>query len=200
MMYNANEGKSPMTLPAITYDQAVGIHGLPFAREEVAWFRHNKLPIFGVPINWFDKDDARKFALETLRAVAMRDTPSMMAVVDFAKQGWDLAQDVLKNILLDFDNYDVEPPNYLKVYRMDLIDGRVQQRQGKSRSDDFFRDIAVVVTIRKVCEKFGVKPTRYDGSPRQSGCSIVSAALRAEGITLQESAVVTIWGRYKRYF
>ena len=93
-------------LPALpaTYFEAVKPEALAFARKEISWSRHNKLPILGVPINWFDKTDGRMLALQAMKAVAMRDTPGMMAAVDYAKQGWDLAQEALKDILLEYDN------------------------------------------------------------------------------------------------
>ena len=88
--------------------------------------------LFGAPFNWFDKADAHAQALDAMKAVTMRDTPSMMAVVGYAKDGWVLAQEALKDILLEYDNYEVEPPPYLRVYRMDLVDGRIPHLRGKN--------------------------------------------------------------------
>jgi hypothetical protein len=100
----------------------------------------------------------------------------------------------VKDILLEYDNRGLQPETYLAAYRMDLVKGLLSpQLGGKKKHDKIFRDIVIVVTIKKVMDRFNLNPTRTTTSPRRSACSVVAEALQKEGQAMGESRVVGIW-------
>jgi hypothetical protein len=165
---------------------------LAFARAEFEWFRNNRINLFGVDVSVLDQDGAHQLARHSLKIKAMRSVAGMMDVVSYARAGWDLADEALRELILEFENSHTQKPDYLTAYAMDVIrDGSAPGIRGPQKADNFLRDLAICVVVSKTCERFGLKPTRSRYSRKPSGCSIVAQALG-----MGEPGVVEVWRQY----
>jgi hypothetical protein len=176
-------------LPVQAEDPAV-----TFARAEIVFHRNNKMPIGDMEVSFLDKAARRKVAVNEIKRSAMLNALNMMITVQEARAGWDLAREALEDILLEYDNRGLQPETYLAAYRMDLVKSLLPpQLGGKKKHDKFFRNIVIVVTVKKVMEQFNLNPTRTSTSPRRSACSVVADALQKEGHAMGEGRVVRVW-------
>lgn len=170
---------------------------LEFAREEIEWFRANKLQLLGIDVGYFDDADARHFGREMVKRYALSHTRCMMNVVDYAKAGWDVADDALRELILEFHDRREELPTYLGAYAMDIVARGSAPRHisGPKKANHFFRDIAIAVIVAKMAKQFkqfGLKPTRNAVSSRPSICSIFATAA---ALPMGEPGVNAIWRR-----
>jgi hypothetical protein len=179
-----------MQLPA----QYADVAAEEFVREEIAWFRANKLPVLGIDVACFDDASARNFALQVLKNYALSHPVCMMNVVDDAKDGWDLADEALRELILEFNDRGELPPTYLSAFAMDIVARGLTPKHipGPKKTDKFFRDIVTAVIIGKAAKQFRLRPTR-SGKRAQSACSVV-----AREMGMAEETVVTIWKKYGR--
>ena len=142
---------------------------------------------------WLDETDNRRLARQMLKISALADAAQMVTIANYARAGWDLADEALREFILEFENAGKQKPTYLSAYNMEIVvQGLVPQRvPGPKKADNFLRDIVIASTVEEVAKKFSLKPTRSRFSPRPSACSVVADAL----VTAEET-VVTIWKRY----
>jgi hypothetical protein len=167
-----------MTQLPNTYVETAAVE---YARDHLALFRDD---------GWFDKDDSRYFAMQAMKTVALAGPEQMMTVVSYARQGWDLAHEALKELILDFETVREQKPVPLANYAMEMVAGFIPKFvPGAKKQDYFFRDIAICVTVFRVARKFGLKFTRNRYAPRPCACSIVAQAIPLLG----EEGVKTIW-------
>jgi hypothetical protein len=184
-----------MTLPA--YREANEADALVFARAEIAYFRDHKVSFGSVDLHWFDKSDNRKMAREWVKRYAMGHPTHMMYVVDLANAGWGLADEALRELIIELLDRGEQLPTSLAAYNMTIARGPVRRLGGPKVTDNFLRDIVIVSTVQQVMRKFGLKETRSRSRRRASACSIVSQALQDERVALGEADVVAIWRRYR---
>ena len=83
-------------LPA-TYAEVAAVE---YARDHLALFRDDRVEIAGMNLAWLDKGDNRYFAIQTMKAVALAGPEQLMTIVDYARQGWDLAHEALRELIL----------------------------------------------------------------------------------------------------
>ena len=176
---------------------------LNYARETVRRIRDEKISFFGLPLSWFEKAESRRFVLEFMKQGAKHPSGfAMMDLANYASAGWDLADDALRELYIEYEHRNEPMPPPLRTYIMERADPRRVYRRprGQKKSDNLLRDIAVTVVVGDVCMEFGLKPTRQTASKhdRLSGCRIAAQALKKEGLTIAEPTVVSIWTRYGR--
>jgi hypothetical protein len=184
----------------------VEAQALTYARERVASLRDNKLELRMGRISWFDKADSRRLVVQMLKAVALEDSMNMMTVCDCARNGWDVADQALRELIIEFENNRKDKPTALADYTMEITRAGIKpsRRRGPKGSNYILRDVAVSGVVFQVHLKFGLDPYRNEASPRPSACSIVSKAMREEklkgprGKPWTEYAVVAIWKKYGR--
>ncbi len=172
----------------------VEAEALAFARAELDWLRDNPIRMFGVDVRFLDTDDARRFVRQAMKDHALRHPTNMMKICDYARAGWDLADEALRELIIEFQDRREPLPTYLASYSMEVMRGGFRHASGPKKADHLFRDIALMVVVENVAKKFGLNPTRNRASKRPSACSIVASA-----VGLSEAAIVKIWQRLGRY-
>ena len=180
-----------MNLPSVHEAQ------LDFARLEILSWRDEPVSVFGMSLCWFDKLDNRRLAREVLKRTASASPERIMVVVDWAKQGWDLADEALRELIVEYLDRGERLPTYLRAYAMDVAAGPTRRLRGQKKSDNFLRDIAITITVDRLCKSYGLKPTGRSAR-HKSACAIVAEALSSTpGVAnLSEKGVAEIWRRY----
>jgi hypothetical protein len=162
----------------------VEVAAVEYARDHLALFRDE---------GWFDKDDSRYFAMQAMKTVALAGPEQMMTVVSYARQGWDLAHEALKELMLEFESAGQQKPTPLANYNMEIIGGFTPKHiPGAKKQDYFFRDIVIAITVFRVAKEFSLKYTRNRYASRPCACSIVAKAMPM----LSEEGVKAIWKKY----
>ena len=184
--------QAPMTSQLPT--TLIEAEAVAFARAEIDWYRDNPIPMFGIDVRFLDRDDARRFARHTVKTHALHHPTNMMMICDYARAGWDLADEALREAIIEFLDRGELLPTYLASYNMEVARGGFRRASGPKKADNFFRDIALMAVVENVGKKFGFKPTRNLASKRPSACSIV-----AQAVGLSEPAIVAIWQRLGRW-
>jgi hypothetical protein len=164
-----------------------------FARAEIAWFRDNPVSLFGIDVKFLDEDDNRRFARHTVKNHALAHPLNMMKTADYARAGWNLADEVLRELIIEFMDRGEPMPTYLASYNMEVARGGFRRPPGPNKADKFLRDIAMMMVVQELVKKFALKPTRNRASKRPSACSIV-----AQVVGLSEPAIVALWQRLGR--
>ena len=167
---------------------------LAFARAEFEWFRTNRIKMFGIDVCVLDEADSRRLAVRALQVEAMRSAKAMADLADYARAGWGLADETLRDLIMEHQNNHIEMPTILTNYNIDIVRGLLPSKiPGQDKADNFLRDLAICVVVSKTVETSRLRPTRAPYSSRPSGCSIVAQVLE-----MSEQAIVTIWNRYGR--
>lgn len=166
---------------------------LAFAREKLLQMRDERLDAFaGIEAAWLDKADNRTFAVEMMKRYAMGSPANLMNLVDYARQGWGLADRALRELILEYINRGQMLPTYLAAYNMEIVQQRPPRRPAREKADYFLRDIAITSLIIVLIDRFGLTPY----GRHSSACSIVAEALGAVKINMNYKAVAEVWRRY----
>lgn len=148
----------------------------------------------------YSEDESRRFTRNLMKRFITIQPANLMTVVEFAKGGWGLADEVLREVILEHLNSGVAMPTYLAAYNMDIAAGNLpQKRPARQRENNFLRDCRIAIAILLVMEKCNMRSTRNPTTQkRPSACSVVTEVLNARGINVTEAAVVAIWQRMKK--
>src|SRR5262249_35828221 len=141
-------------LPATITQAMLEIDAVNHARETVRKIRDEKIPFFGLPLSWFQKSESRRFVLEFMKQAAKHPSGlGMMDLANYARAGWDLADDALRELYIEHEHRNESMPPPLRSYIMERTDPRRVYRRprGQKKSDNFLRDLAVTVVVGDVC-------------------------------------------------
>lgn len=182
------------TLPATVIEAEALIE----ARDGIRRIKDGGLSFLGVDdLHFMEKEDSRRFARELMKRLAANNSAYMMHVAECARAGYRLADEALRELILDYVNREEKLPTALASYSMVITGGAVpNKRPAPERSDKVLRDIAITTMVLLISEKFAIKPTRNLATSKPSACSIVAAALEGELMAMSEANVVAIWRRY----
>src|SRR5262249_17858506 len=133
-------------------------------------------------------------------------------VVDDGCKGWDLAQEALRELILEFKHRKQPLPPALDGYDFSLTAQTIRAPlSGPKPYKTFFRDIGISIVVGEVSQQFGLKPHRNvskHAAPRPSACSIVATAWTEFRLSLEtaeretaqrpptERAIQKIWQKY----
>jgi hypothetical protein len=177
-----------VNLPA-TLEQAQAIN---FVRETVRHFREHDISEI-INVRAFESESGRRFAREIMKQFAARHVDNTMLVADWARQGWTLADEALRQLFRELTDRG-ETSVYLSAYVMEVTRGQIRHRPAPRAESQYFRNVIIVSMIIDLVEKFDLKPTRNPTTQRKlSACSIV-----AEVLGMSEPAVVAVWLRTKK--
>ena len=173
---------------------------LAFARHKIALLRDGKIAFWGIEYGrWFEKNESHRISRQMFKAWAMESPINRMNAVEFARAGWTLADEALRELILEYrDRGEPLPSTYLAAFDMEIIAGkRFRRMPARRKSDNVMRDIAITFIVHFVAERFALDPARNrEARRRPSACSIVTDALRLEGVlAIAESGVNKIWER-----
>jgi hypothetical protein len=170
---------------------------LAFAREIIRRSQAEEVEIvFGIKARWLADGASRRFVVDVMKQFARWRVENLMDLVDRARLGSPVADEAARELILEYINDGKAVPTYLAAFNMEIVSGRIPKQRGKQKADYFLRDMAVLVTIILVMDKFGLAPTSRNGR-NTCACSIVSDALFAENLGIGYKAVAEIWRRYK---
>jgi hypothetical protein len=184
--------EAPMTLP-VTLVEA---EALEFAREWIA--RGQEGDFIGLGCAPLHHDAGRAFARRLLGQFALLHPRNMLDLIETANAGWDEARFALVDLILEFTNRGEPLPAFLSTYNAHMVTGRVPPSpRGQKKSTNIVADIAIMVLIMELVERFGLKVRRNEASEHPSACSIVATALSEAGLDRgTEEAIRKIWRRY----
>jgi hypothetical protein len=178
-----------MALPATLIE----VEAVDFARRCIVFVRSGKLRLFGVePGAWFEKHESRRACKLMFREWILRDATNLMDAVGAARAGYELWEDCLRDLILDYKNRGEQMPLYLAAFDMELTRG-ILRKAGRHRAADMTRDVIIGSIVGMVIERFGLRATRNHVSRRVSACSVVAAALGLEGMSMSEPNVNQLW-------
>jgi hypothetical protein len=193
-----------MTLPDI--DDHLEARAAAFTKEILARMIDEPVEfVDGFRTSWLDASAGHDLMVAISKALARSGTHGLRVVIEHARSGLKEADVALRQLAVELIDSGTPRPVFLDVY---LADAHIlpvgSRRRGPKRQTNFVRDMAILVLIILVSEKFGLKPTRaYGLTKRPCGCSIVadvlSEARSAGAIEFQaptEQAVAAIWKRY----
>ncbi|MFM9858189.1 hypothetical protein RUR49_06840 [Pseudoxanthobacter sp. M-2] len=166
-----------------------------YATEILQRMRTEKIDTFcGVEVAWLGDKQSRRFVIEMIKKFSRWRPENLMDAVDRARGGWSVADEALREMILEDINSGRPLPTYLAAYNMEIVGGRIPMRQGKQKADYFLRDIAVMVAIILVIERFNLPPYSRDGR-NPCACAVVSDALFNLGMGRGYKAIAEIWRR-----
>jgi hypothetical protein len=144
---------------------------LTFARRCIAFVRDGKLALGGTEHGrWFEKDESHRISRQMFKAWAMESPINMMNAVEFARAGWGLAGEALRDLLLEYKNRGDRPPTYLAAFDMEITAGdRMRRMPARRKSDNVTRDIVIAFVVFFVSERFALRPTRNRASQSAVG-------------------------------
>lgn len=163
---------------------------MDFARQGIAYYSENRVPLPDRPIHVFDPAESRRWAIDHVKHLAA--DPLWLEVVAYhAREGWDIAQEAMRELLIEYKQRHQTLPATLVGYDISLTAGTIRRpRPGPKRADKFWRDCALCVIVARVVQKFGLTPTRNSSrtSPRPTACAIVATAA-----FMEEGTVEKVW-------
>lgn len=179
----------------------VEAEALEFVRLHIAHVKAGKLKLRGLTAGrWFDGSESERACRLALADWALLDAANLMDAVQFARAGFELWEDVLREMILEYKNQNREMPTYLRAYDMELTRGaRYSRRSGRHRADFLLRNLILAVIIAMVIERFELRPYHNIASSKPCACSIVAQALTLEGMAMEYENVKQIWRREGRH-
>ena len=150
--------------------------------------------MFGIKLRWLGDKQSRRFVIEMIKQFSRWRPENLMDAVDRARAGWGIADEALREMILEDINSGKTLPTYLAAYNMEIVSGRVSRRQGKQKADYVLRDAAILATIVLVMDRFHIPPYSRDGK-NPCACAVVADALANVHKGIGYKAVAEIWRR-----
>lgn len=173
---------------------------LEFARSLVATLNDEKVDLGNGQLSLLRKEDNRRFVRAMLKDWASAAPNNMIAVADWARGGWPVADEALKELAVEYWQRDEKPPTYLTAYMMEVTSAAHRRAPAQMKADYVLRDLAIVIIVHETCERFGLKPFGRSARKR-CGCAIVGIALGEANMQMSYKNVAAIWNKYgKRCF
>ena len=182
-----------MTLPAISFSDAAAIQ---FARQAIARLRSGSF--FDEGLEAFHPDAGRVFLRRIMGDAANLNGGTLLQLIDFARAGWDDADTVLREVIVEYHHRGEMLPPFLATYASGIISGRVRGPDGPKPATHFVADLVIVMIMADLIGRFSLKPTRYSRR-RPSAASITAQALAEAGLSRgSEAAIEKVWKRWGR--
>jgi hypothetical protein len=143
-------------------------------------------------------DTGHAFVRRVLKNYAASDEKAMLVVLDIAYVGLDDARQALIELILEYGNAHTLAPALLEEFHTRMLTGKMPPLlRGGSKADHILQDIAIVVLIGELVERFGLRPTRHKGAQRQPcAAGIVAQALGKSGVrSVTEGHLIKLWDR-----
>jgi hypothetical protein len=142
-----------------------------------------------------DQRAGRTFTKEAFKRWAKKGWRYMQLVVDAAREGVGDAQDALDDLRNDYLHANQPLPPALAVY---VMQDRPSRKRGKSKTTNFFLDIAMAALVEQLIRQFGLKPFRnrslYNTEQNLSACAVVWIVFRDANLDRGgEAGVEKVW-------
>jgi hypothetical protein len=148
----------------------------------------------GLGCSILDPECGPRFLRRLMRTCWENSARAQLLLIELARAGWDEADDLLRELILEFINRGEPLPAFLATYNAWVVTGsRTAPRpRGRKKSTNVMQDVAVVVLVVELVECFNLRPTRNAVSSRPSACSVAARVVRPMG----EEAVNKVWRKY----
>ena len=172
---------------------------LQFGRDFLVALQSSEMPWMGREILPLTKSGSRTAAREVFKAGALSHPRHMMMVVEYARAGWDIADEALRELIIEFVDRGQQLPTYLASYQMDIAAGHAP-KTGNQRADRWTRNVAIAALVQEIVRKFGLRPTGRGVTRGRSACGLVSTAWNREvkRPALDYKAIERVWNDYGR--
>jgi hypothetical protein len=124
----------------------------------------------------------------------------MFILVEVALAGWEDAQIVCRDLILEYTNRGEPLPSFLAYYNAKILAGDIALHPpGQDKADNIMLDMVAVTLVMELVA-MGLKEHRYQlgRKRRASACSIVAEEMAEAGLHRGgEEAVWKIWKRYR---
>jgi hypothetical protein len=181
---------------------------IAYARKQIADWRTNGVRgVLGLKerVLVFDKNENRQIFKAFIKMTALNTPEGLEARVKEARRGVEVEDEVVRELIVERRECGETLPKFLDEYNIELLRSvkAVRRKPGPRHYEYHQRDLAIYHLVLDIENRFKLKPTRNSekkptrsGAQRPSACSIVSSALKQEGVGMNEQAVVTIWKRF----
>jgi hypothetical protein len=147
----------------------------------------------GLGCSALDPEAGQRFLRRLMRMSWESSSHAQLLLVDLARAGWDDADAVLRDVILEITNRGEPMPAFLASYNAWIVTGgRAPRTRGRKKTSNVFEDIVICVLVVELVVRFGLRPTRNLYAPRESACSIAAKVVRP----MSEMAATKIWHRY----
>lgn len=160
-----------------------------WAREFFKTLRTTRDPVIGV--HWLSKEGSRRALCDVLKALATHDPLQMIATVQEAEAGWDIADQALRELFAEYSERREPRPPSLEAYGTKALLVPHKPKAHTQKANTWLRNIAIAYAVETLASRFGMPP---DGA-RGSASSIVALAMRGSQI-LTRPRVEQLWKEY----
>jgi hypothetical protein len=168
---------------------------LAFARDWIAWARHN-------PAGVFHPNATAVWGTSFMKRYAQSHPFGADEIVYFAEHGCKEAELALDELMAEYVDRGEPLTRVLGGYFIRLRNPRRPRKHGAGRAENFMRDIGVWFLVEALVNKFGLRPTQRTNRKAKlhppSASSIAATALTEAriNIPLGHRGVEKIWNRY----
>lgn len=180
-----------MTLPA-TYEEAAAL-----VRAKECLRLIGEGDFFDPGYGAFNPEAGRVLLRRIMRSFADLDGAATLALINFAKAGWDDADLAIRQLITERLDRGEPLGSFLSAYNAEILNGyTVRAPRGSKPATNIVADMAIVCVMLELINRFGLKPTRISRR-RPSAASVTAQALAETGLHRGgEDAVTKVWQRY----
>lgn len=182
-----------MKSPIITVEeQAVNL-----TRQVVRHLTQIRDDVFAPDLSYFNPHDSQRMLIAIIKRFAMSHPFMMLRIVDKARNGADINDLALRELISEFANRSEPMPVILQNYNIEILAPGYRRKaaRGPKKASFMRRDMMITAIVWKVTQRFNLRPTGRSKRSR-SACSIVAEALGEAHINLSDKAVEAIWHSY----
>jgi hypothetical protein len=160
--------------------------------------RDDPVSMLGADLLPFSKTGGREFVRQIMKCHAALGPVPMLTIINYARAGWDIADEAVRELIIDHLHRGQMLPPPLASYNMEMAAGfRPGRSRGRQKADQTLRDIAISAMVLALIERFQLRATGRGASGGSSACAIVALALnKVAKIPIDYKAVETVWLKY----
>jgi hypothetical protein len=138
------------------------------------------LDLFGLGVPTLDSQAGLIFLRQALKRMALAHPIQMMTVIEYARTGWDEAQEALRELAIEIMDRGEPLPTALGAYVMEVLHfGQPARARGPKKAKIALQDIFAAGLMVELLLRFPtLNPTRRGShKDRPCACSIAAAAI-----------------------
>lgn len=166
--------------------------------EAVAWARQffrtlrtERDPWIGV--HWLSREGSRRAWCDVFKALASADPQNMIATVDLAEAGWDLADMALRELwaeMLERHQVAAAPLSLQRYMQRDALRNRARFPSHTQKANSWLRYLAIAFAVETIIARWDLPPRGRKGS----ACAVVALTFGSGAPTAK--GIERIWEDY----
>jgi hypothetical protein len=164
---------------------------IAWAKDYFTTLRTQRDPWIGV--HWLSKEGSRRAWCDVFKALAIADPMNMIATVDLAEGGWDLADQALREIwagMLERQQLAHAPLSLQRYMQRDALRKRTRFPSHTQKANSWLRYLAIANAVETIVARWNLPATGRKGS----ACAVVSLTYGRGAPTAR--GVQSIWEEY----